>query len=427
METVRFDKIVPEGKAMGYWQGRALFAVGPLPGEEARVRVTRRKKDWAEGVVQEWVETSPRRGEASETHYLSCSPWQAVEYDYQLELKRGMLAEVYARPELAAAGLRVGEVMASPQRFGYRNKLEFSLWEAGAKGSGKLELAFHERGSWKYLLPAPHGCLLGTEAMNQAAETVVERVNELDLVGVADTLTVRQSHTHGQVITVLLVKDTVERDWSKLVVPQVAGVAVVRKLRHDTYETLWQHGELMLRETVGGVKLIYPWDSFFQVNLPAFEAALGRVLAEIKPGAQVIDLYGGAGTIGLPAARVAARVVGVEIVQSSVDLANRNADINGLTNYRALAIAGEKLDPSVLAGADTIIVDPPRAGLHPKVVDMLLAARPERIIYLSCNPVTQARDVTLLLAAYKPSGPVVGFDFYPGTLHLESLVTLARK
>jgi 23S rRNA (uracil1939-C5)-methyltransferase len=404
-----------------------VFAIGPLPGEEAEVRLTRTKKDWAEAVVTEWVDTSARRGEPFETHYLSCSPWQAVEYDYQLELKRGMLEEIYARPDLKTAGFRVGEVLASPKQFGYRNKLEFTLWEAGEKGSGRLELAFHERGSWKYLKTAAEGCVLGTDVMNAAAVAVVARVNELDLVGVADTLTVRQSHTHGHVVAVLLVKEPVERDWSRLIVPEVTGVVVARKLKHDVLETLWRWGDTNLLETLGGVNLSYPWDSFFQVNPPAFERALERIMAQVKPGAHVMDLYGGAGTIGLPVARVAARVVGVEIVESSVNLANLNAAANRIDNYRAIAVAGEKMDPTLLVGADTVILDPPRAGLHPNVISMLLEAKPARIIYLSCNPVTQARDVTALLGSYKPHGVVAGFDFYPGTLHLESLVTLVRK
>jgi 23S rRNA (uracil1939-C5)-methyltransferase len=110
-----------------------------------------------------------------------------------------------------------------------------------------------------------------------------------------------------------------------------------------------------------------------------------------------------------------------------VNLANLNAAANRIENYRAIAVAGEKMDPTLLVGADTVILDPPRAGLHPNVVSMLLEAKPARIIYLSCNPVTQARDVTLLLESYKPHEVITGFDFYPGTLHLESLVTLVRK
>lgn len=417
-QFVKFDKIVPEGKALAHWHDKALFAVGPLPGESATVRITREKRDWAEGVVRQFAAVaSPHRGPAHEDHYLSCSPWQGVDYQYQLELKRGMLAELFGRPGLE---LPVAEMLPSPRQFGYRNKLEFSL---KPDERGRLELAFHERGSFRSLIAATQGCVLGSEAMNAAARAVMERLNELDVADIADTLTVRQSHTHGHVIVVVMVRESAARNWDRLVVSQAAGVAVARKVRHDTYETLWTHGNIELAETFGGVELAYPWDSFFQVNLPGFELALERILTHIQPGTKVVDLYGGAGTIGLPAARIAREVAGVEIVASSVALANRNALSNQLANYQALAAPSEKIDPTLLADADAVIVDPPRAGLHKHVIRLLLEARPRQIIYLSCNPVTQVRDIMLLANSYTPGAPT-GFDFYPGTLHLESLAVL---
>ncbi len=419
-QIVTFDKIVPEGKALAHWHDKALFVVGPLPGESARVAITREKRHWAEGVVREYMTTSQHRQRPYEEHYGSCSPWQAVDYAHQLELKQAMLAEVYGRPGLE---LPVASMQGSSRQQGYRNKLEFTLMTDEA---GRLALAFHRRGSYRQLVAAPHGCVLGTEEMNGAARALADRLQGLGLAGVAETLTVRQSHTHGRVIAVLLVQEPVARDWSRLLGPEVAGLAVVRKMRHDQYETLWHQGELELAETIGGVELHYPWDSFFQVNVPTFAQALESILAALEPGTKVVDLYGGAGTIGLPAARIAREVVGVEAVASSVELAARNAARNGLENYRAVAVLSEKMDVELLQGADTIIVDPPRAGLHPKVVRFLLAAGPRQIVYLSCNPVTQARDIIALAEGYA-AGSVAGFDFYPGTLHLESLVTLKRR
>jgi 23S rRNA (uracil1939-C5)-methyltransferase len=419
-QIVKFDKVVPGGKALARWNGKALFVAGPLPDESAEVRVTREKRDWAEGEVLRYERVSPRRREPLEAHYMSCSPWQGVDYDYQLELKRGMLAEVYGRPGLK---LEVGEVLGSPAQLGYRNKLEFAL---RADESGKLGLALHARGSNDFMA-APHGCVLGTDKMNRLADDIVAVANELGLAKLAETLTVRQSHTHGRVIAVLTLNegDAGDRDWSRLMATGAAGVIVLAKGKGG-YQKLWSQGTLTLTESVGGINLTYPWDSFFQINLPAFEMALERILAEIRPGSDVIDLYGGAGTIGLPAARIANQVVGIEIVPSSVSLANHNAAANGLENYRAIAVGAEDMDPANLAGADTVIVDPPRAGLHSRVAEMLLEAAPRRIIYLSCNPVTQARDLMRLSESYRP-GSVTGFDFYPGTLHLESLVTLVRK
>ena len=148
-------------------------------------------------------------------------------------------------------------------------------------------------------------------------------------------------------------------------------------------------------------------------------------MRHIDPQHFVADLYGGVGTIGLPVAKVARKVVGIEISASAVKLANLNAEQNELTNYQAFATPSEKMNPEIMRGVDTVIVDPPRTGLNSKVIEFLLEAKPSRIIYLSCNPVTQLRDVMLLIPGYKPSR-LKGYDFYPGTLHMESLVVLDR-
>lgn len=412
-----FDRIVPEGKAMAFWNDKALFCVGPLPDEVAKVRVIREKKSWAEAAVEEIVTASPHRHEPREDHFLSCSPWQGVDYPYQLELKKQMLAEIYGRPELT---LEVGEFAASPQQFGYRNKLEFSLVNI----KGLLQLAFHTRGTSDRYVMAPGGCVLGSDALNAAAVAVLDGLNELNLKKVAQSLILRES-SDGQIIAVVILREKAACELAPLAELPIDGIVVALKQLPDTFKPLWSHGISELSEMVGDVTVSYPWDSFFQVNPPAFANALGDIVRHIDPKHFVADLYGGAGTIGLPVAKVAKKVVGIEISASAVKLANENADKNELENYQAYAVASEKMNPEVMRGVETVIVDPPRSGLHAKVIEYLLEAMPKRIIYLSCNPVTQVRDVMLLTRDYKPS-KLTGYDFYPGTLHLESLVVLDR-
>jgi len=413
-----FDRIVPEGKAMAFWNDKALFCVGPLPGEVAKVRVIREKKSWAEAVVEKVITASPHRHEPGEEHFLSCSPWQGVEYGYQLELKQQMLAEVYGRPELTLA---VEEFAASPGQFGYRNKLEFSLVNI----KGKLELAFHTRGTSDHYVMAPDGCLLGSAALNAAAIAVLGGLNELSLKKVAQSLILRESSA-GQIIAVVILREKAACELAPLGELPVNGIVVALKQLPDTFKPLWSHGISELSEVVGGVTVTYPWDSFFQVNPPAFAAALKDIVRHIDPTHFVADLYCGVGTIGLPVAKIARKVVGIEILPSAVKLANANAEQNEVSNYQAFATPSEKMNPEIMRGVDTVIVDPPRNGLNAKVIEFLLEAKPSRIIYLSCNPITQVRDVMLLMRDYTPSG-LKGYDFYPGTLHLESLVVLDRK
>lgn len=412
-----FDRIVPEGKAMAFWNDKALFCVGPLPGEVAKVRVIREKKSWAEAAVEEIITASPHRHEPREEHFLSCSPWQGVDYAYQLELKQQMLAEIYGRPELTLA---VEEFAASPGQFGYRNKLEFSLVNI----KGQLELAFHTRGTSDRYVMAPDGCVLGSEALNAAAIAVLGGLNELNLKKVAQSLILRENSA-GQIIAVVILREKAACELAPLAELPVDGIVVALKQLPDTFKPLWFHGISELSETLGEVIISYPWDSFFQVNPPAFAHALADIVQHIEPNHFVADLYGGVGTIGLLVAKVAKKVVGIEISASAVKLANQNAENNRLTNYEAYATPSEKMDPEKMRGVNTVIVDPPRNGLNLKVIEFLLESKPSRIIYLSCNPVTQIRDVKLLMGNYKPSH-LKGYDFYPGTLHLESLVVLGR-
>ena len=418
---VTFEKVVPDGNGLGRFDGKALFVPGVLPGETARVSVSGRKKTWARGQIIEVTQPSKHRHKASEAHFMSCSPWQGVEYDYQAQLKRSMLAELYSRPELTR---EVARFEQAPAASGYRNKLEFSV---RTDEYGELSLCFHARGSYTELIDTPAGCVLGSEAMNDAALGVLDVLRRLDVADYAETLTVRQSVHTGGVIAVMQVKRAIKRDWPLLGSLGLQGVAVVRPNGDRTTTMLWSTGSMVLRERLGGLELDYPWDSFFQVNVAMFEKTLADVMAAVPAGGRVIDLYGGAGTIGLALAAQSSQVVGVEISTASVELAAANARTNAISNYRSVASAAERMDPELLTGADTVVLDPPRAGLHPRVIDYLLQAMPTRIVYVSCNPVTQVRDCLLLQAAGYEVGEPTGYDFYPGTFHLESLVVLARS
>jgi 23S rRNA (uracil1939-C5)-methyltransferase len=420
-ETLTFSKLVPDGKAMAYWNDKAVFVAGPLPKEVAKVQITRSKPTWAEASLVSIVTPSKHRHEPSEEHFLSCSPWQGVDHKYQLELKTQILKDIYDQPSLR---LDVGDFHKAIAVTGYRNKLEFSVMNV----DGVFQLAFHARGRFDVMTPAPDGCILGTEAMNRAAKIVAARLVEVKLDSQVETITVRESISTGAVIVVVTIKkDTHKLSWSDLGrIESLQGLRVVSKIKYDVYKTVYLDGETHLEEIVGGVTMLYPWDSFFQVNLPMFEMVLADIRARIEPGVRILDLYGGAGSIGLALAKDGHHVSGVEINESSVKLANANAQTAGIESYRAVCASAELIAPISFEGIDTVIVDPPRAGLHAGVVQMLVDAKPKRIIYVSCNPITQARDLAKLAELYAMS-PVTGYDLYPSTLHLEALVTLDLK
>ncbi|MBW4062000.1 23S rRNA (uracil(1939)-C(5))-methyltransferase RlmD [Candidatus Saccharibacteria bacterium] len=421
-ERIAFTKVVADGQAMGYWHDKAVFVPGPLAGEVAEVEITNEKTKSAQGVVERYIEVSEHRSEAVEDHFAACSPWQGVAYDQQLEQKRGMLSEAFARPGLQ---LPIDDVIGADKPLGYRNKLEFKFVKTG---TDQLGLAFHDRGSATKFVAAPAGCVLGSARMNEAAKRLAHLLGKMGLADLADTLMIRESQTGTGMVAIITLKSATTNNWLQLKLADLTGVAVIVKQRHNKIETLWSEGSLALGETIAGVEQFYPWDSFFQTNVPMFERALDRILDAIPHGSRVVDLYGGAGSIGLAAARSGAlSVVGVDIVRASVEVARRNGKRNGLTNYRAIIATSERMDPAIIRSADVVIVDPPRAGLATKVVDTLIDCSPKRIIYLSCNPITQVRDLLLFqTGGYEVASPL-GFDFYPGTLHLESLVVLIKS
>lgn len=419
-QVIRFEKIVPEGKAMGHLDdGRAVFCIGPLPGEVARVGIRKQKKTYAEAVLREIMEPSPERTGEGEDHALSCSPWQDVKYNYQCGLKREMITEAFRQHNVE---LPEFELVPSPDQFGYRNRLDFTV----ANTDGTLGLAFHQRGSWDYLLPLPAGCKLGSDRMNVAALDLVAQLNKLGIDPGEAMISMRHARTTDELLTVLATEKT--DDWTQIDASKLGNFIVAKSLPGSKAagKIIYQSGESTITERLHDLSIAYSYDSFFQTNTPAFEIALKHMIAATKDAKEGVELYSGVGAIGLPLAASGANVHGIEVVPVAVESAKKNAVANKITTYTAEAVAAEKMGAKVLQNADCVILDPPRAGLHPRVTTWLLEAKPEHIIYLSCNPVTQARDLAALKSAYHLES-FTGFDFYPGTLHLESLAVLKSR
>lgn len=405
--SIRFEKIVPSGQAMAHFEGRAWFCVGALPGEMCEVSILRQSKTFVIARLEKIVEPSKfRTGDMPGPVF---APWKMINYDYQLELKKTILSELFGHPKFT---LPVAEVIASPVTKEYRNKLEFAL----VRDENAYSLAMHQRGS-KETYPTPQGCDLGHPALNSAALAVLERLNASEIGDNATALTVRRSSTNGEIIAILNITKRYKIDFQSLRAPGLAGLVVV-----TNGEAAWSYGASELTETILGVDVTFPAHEFMQVNIPAFELALADIAKLISENNVVLDLYGGAGAIGLPIAKLAgAKVLSVEVNPKSVELSRASAKALGLPQYKATSSNADALPDSIFMNIDTVIVDPPRAGLSRELIDQLFRLRVERIIYLSCDPSTQTRDAKLLREVYKAS-EVTGYDFYPDTPHLESLI-----
>lgn len=416
---VQLEKIVGGGQALGVLEdGRKVFVWGALPDERAIVQLTKKKSSYAEGVVVEILKPSSDRVEPKDPgSYLSTSPWQIMSLATENRYKAALIEEAFELHDIVLPDPI--EVFSDGKEYAYRNKVEFSFWFDAE--TSQLSLAFFRRGT--------HGKIpvddtsLATEAINTKAHQVVAVLNELGIEGRAlKTLLVRCS-AKGDIAWQLYVKDEsfdADTFMSKFdsnengeVIfshPKSPASVITKRLTPPARP---------LSDTILDVPFHYATEGFFQINLPVYEQALLDMKTWIPEQSAVVDLYSGVGSIGLTIG--GDNVTLVELNEHAVREMERNIKALGKHATAVLAASEQALD--CITADKTIIVDPPRAGLHEDVIDRLLEEKPQRIVYLSCNPVTQARDVRRLAEAYGVKAHK-GYNFFPHTPHIEHLVVL---
>ncbi|MCL6565456.1 MAG: RsmD family RNA methyltransferase [Acidobacteriia bacterium] len=425
--VVQFEHFDATGMAVGTLpgrEGRTVLAYGVLPGERARVRVVRRRRGVLLAEPEELLIVSPERVPPREAHYLSCSPWQVLAYPAQVTAKQHILEELFSRA--VGRQIQVDAFHPSAHGFGYRNKLEFSF----AAQEGTLRLAFFVRFGPSRKVALENGCALGTEAMNAAAEEVMALLNRARVpVAMLKSLVVRQSRTSGDVVTVLFVRGE-EFPLKEFPLTRSAGFVLAASHPESPASVLGkilhQQGCVELEEDLAGLRIAYPFDAFFQNHVELFALALDRIRSYVEPVERIVELYAGVGVIGLALCDRARSVLAVESTASAVLYAQRNAQRLAARQYEIVPGTAERVGVELLRSADVLLLDPPRTGLHPKLLNKILDARPPRILYLSCNPIQQARELALLREVYELVA-LEGFDFYPQTPHIEALLVLERK
>lgn len=407
-----------------YPDGRKLFVWGGLPGETVGVAITKKRSKLVEGNVSEVITPSDERiAPVDPGSYLSTSPWQIMTPEAEAHYKAALIEEAFELHDIVLPSPI--EVYSDGRRFGYRNKVEFSwYWDLNA---GQLELAFFKRGS-KGKIPVD-GTSLALEPVNRLARHIRDVLRTKSNIEGRDlkTLLIRCDQA-GNCVWQLYVKDkeksyVTESEAASL--PAQGGEVIYSDPRSPASritERLSAYGDIVLHDTIKGVPFSYATEGFFQVNIPLYEKALKDMQQWLEPDTPTVDMYSGVGTIGLTIGGSDTTLV--EIDEHAVREMKRNITALG-SNAKAIHAASEQATDYITPDATTIL-DPPRAGLHQAVVDRLLEVTPRRIVYLSCNPVTQARDVAMLAEKY---GIRVhqGYNFFPCTPHIEHLVILDLK
>lgn len=420
------------GQALGELEnGKKCFAWGVLPGETATVRVTKKKSAFVEAVAEDVVTASPDRiAPVEPDSYLSTSPWQIMTNQAEQRYKAQLIDDAFRLHHLVLP--TASQAYTDGIAFGYRNKVEFSWFSDtdATSGADTLDLAFFRRGSKGKI--TVDGTALARPEINNLARTIRDLLRRKHISArQLKTLLIRSDHA-GNCAWQLYTKDRLPDIISAeeaAALPAQGGEVIYSDPRSPASritERLASFGDPVLSDTVLGVPFRYATEGFFQVNLPVYEQALRDMQQWVPANTPVVDLYSGVGSIGLTIG--GDHVTLVEINEHAVREMQRNITALGRRGSATAVLAASEDALDYITSDATIIVDPPRAGLHAAVTSRLLDQHPARIIYLSCNPVTQARDIALLTAdgAYAMTHSQ-GYNFFPRTPHIEHLVVLDAK
>jgi 23S rRNA (uracil1939-C5)-methyltransferase len=443
-----------------------LFVHGAIPGDRARVRLEKVKKSHAEGRAVEILAPSPLRTSPRCAHFGVCGGcrWQNVSYEAQLEFKRQHVVDALERIG-GFRGVEVAPTIGAARHYAYRNKMEFSfgrMWLTREELDSRTPeqsrdarqtdwgLGLHIAGRFDRVLDLEE-CHLQAETTVTILDVVRRFCRERALdyystvthTGYLRNLVIRESRTTGEIMVNLVTsteRPELTGDLCEALLRAVPAIATVcnnitqRKSQVAVGDReVVLHGSGAITERIGTRLYRISANSFFQTNTEQAEVLYdtARRMASLVPSDVVYDCYSGTGTIALHVADAAARVVGVESVPSAVEDARRNAEANGVTNCRFLlgdlreTLLRSRRHMEEWGKPTVMIIDPPRAGMHEDVVRQILELSPERIVYVSCNPSTQARDLKLLGPAYgiREVQPV---DMFPHTYHIENVVALSR-
>ena len=459
LENVKIEAVAAEGKSLAHVDGTVVFVEFAVPGDIVNVKVTKKKKNYMEGFILEIVKPSEDRLQPFCEHFGICGGcrWQPLPYDMQLKAKQQQVWDQLVRighleiPDISP-------ILPSDKTKYYRNKLEFTFsnkrWiynnedPDSLTDEERLGLGFHVGKFFDKVLDIKH-CSLQPEPSNEirlfireyAVTHDLEFYNIRENTGFLRNLIVRNNQVGDVMLTVCFAYDDQDK-----IVPMLNAIAaefpqikslhyVINEKLNDSISDLdciLYKGEDAIWETMGKLKFKIGPKSFYQTNSEqAYKLySVAKEFAALTGNEVVYDLYTGTGTIAQFISDKASKVIGIEYVKEAIEDARINAEANGITN--CTFFDGDMKD---ILTADFIkehgkpevmIIDPPRAGMHPDVVKVIMEAAPERIVYVSCNPASQARDLAMMSPMYEITA-VQPVDMFPHTMHVENACAVKLK
>lgn len=462
LENITITYYAAEGKALARVNELVVFVPFAVPGDVVDLQVRRKKHSYCEAEIIRFIKYSERRVKPFCQHFGICGgcKWQNIPYDEQLRMKQKQVYDQLTR--IGKVNLpEFNQILGSVKTQGYRNKLEFGCsnrrWltqDEIASGSDFTQMnavGFHITGAFDKILPIEK-CWLMDDLQNKIRNAIRDYAYEHDIVfydirkqcGLLRDIMVRNSDTGEWMV---LIQFHYEKDEDEVIAknllqhiadgfPEITSLLYVNNQKgNDTFNDLNIEvfkGNDYIYETMDGLTFKVGAKSFYQTNTKqAYHLySVVRDFANLTGNELVYDLYTGTGTIANFVSRYAKRVIGIEYVPEAIEDAKINSEINNISN--TLFFAGDMKDIltesfiSENGTPDIIITDPPRAGMHPDVVQTIIKTAPKRIVYVSCNPATQARDLSLLDDLYEVVA-VQPVDMFPHTPHVENVVLLNRR
>ncbi|MEG1686256.1 MAG: 23S rRNA (uracil(1939)-C(5))-methyltransferase RlmD [Angelakisella sp.] len=447
LAPLTIESITSEGSGVGHYEGMAIFVPMTVPGDRITVRIVKVQKSYCFGIVEQLLEPSVHRVEPDCPVFSRCGGCTLRQMDYPCELaeKQRWVSDAVQRiggltPELAP-------ILPSPAVDGYRNKAQYPF---GRTADGKTVCGFFAPRT--HSIVASRNCRLQPQIFSTLCDVVCSYIDDVGATiydeatgqGLMRHLYLRQAEATGQLMVALVINGSQIPHAQRLVtLLTVASDKVTSiQLNHNVQRTnvilgskftsLW--GSSVINDQLCGVSVALSPLSFYQVNRRGAQQlyAVAAQLAQLQDGQLLLDLYCGAGTIGLSMVKEKplVQLIGVEIIAAAVENAKQNAQTAGIPNARFIAadagaaakqLANEGLRP------DVIVVDPPRKGCDGDAINAILQLSPERIVMVSCNPATMARDLRLLCDGGYCAVSVHPVDMFPRTSHVESVALLSRK
>ena len=444
---VKLDNLAYGGERVGHYNGMAVFVDKGVPSEKVRVKITNKKKNYAKAEMLEVIDESQNRVSAKCSIYDDCGgcQLQEIDYNYQLSLKKEIIKDALTRIG-NLKNVKVNDIIAMDYPWYYRNKAQFPLKE---NNEGKIMAGFYKKGSHD-IVPLS-SCPIQHQLINRIAQKTLKEFNNNNKLSVYNEnkhkgflrhLIIRVGVCTNQATLTIVTNghnlNALDKIANRLMkdIPELVGVLQnINKEKTNVImgeKTKVINGNSRYRDYINSIKYDISVDSFFQTNTMQTDKLYNTALeyANFKGNETLIDCYCGTGSIGLYMANEVKKVIGIDLNSKAIKDAKDNARINNIKNADFIVADLREKIKEIMdnhGGENTtLLFDPPRKGLNDKIINTVLDKMPEKVIYISCNPTTLARDLKKFNKKYEIK-EIQGVDMFPQTYHIESVTLLQKR